>query len=177
MPAKGQTISAPHMHVVALQQLEPLLKPDARVLDVGSGSGYLTACFAAMIGNEGKGKVIGIEIIDELVAFGNENIRKANPELLDRIKIVKVPLFSRLSFSPSFRRMGGKVIQRKPPTTLFMLVRQPKVFPTLHTSGQSDFLRTSARTRFTVGSWWSVDCSSRWPWVSWPRTPPDRQGC
>jgi hypothetical protein len=35
----GQTISAPHMHATCLELLEPQLRPGARVLDVGSGSG------------------------------------------------------------------------------------------------------------------------------------------
>ena len=42
----GATISAPHMHAAALQYLESRLIPGAKVLDVGSGSGYLTACMA-----------------------------------------------------------------------------------------------------------------------------------
>lgn len=51
------TISAPHMHAFALELLEGHLKQGARVLDVGSGSGYLTACFARCVGPSGT--VIG----------------------------------------------------------------------------------------------------------------------
>ena len=40
------TISAPHMHASALELLRGHLFPGARVLDVGSGTGYLTACMA-----------------------------------------------------------------------------------------------------------------------------------
>jgi protein-L-isoaspartate(D-aspartate) O-methyltransferase len=41
--------------VFALENLEKQVrKPNARVLDVGSGSGYLTACFAAALGPGGK---------------------------------------------------------------------------------------------------------------------------
>ncbi len=32
----GQTISAPHMHVICLEELEPHLKPGSKVLDVGT---------------------------------------------------------------------------------------------------------------------------------------------
>lgn len=39
----GATISAPHMHAYALESLHSKLVPGAKVLDVGSGSGYLTA--------------------------------------------------------------------------------------------------------------------------------------
>ncbi len=34
-------ISAPHMHAYPLEYLKDYLKPGSRVLDVGSGSGYL----------------------------------------------------------------------------------------------------------------------------------------
>jgi protein-L-isoaspartate(D-aspartate) O-methyltransferase len=57
------TISAPHMHAHALEMLRDQLIPGARVLDVGSGSGYLTACMARLV--QPGGKVIGIEHIPE----------------------------------------------------------------------------------------------------------------
>ncbi|VDQ08172.1 unnamed protein product [Trichobilharzia regenti] len=43
------TISAPHMHAHALEALRDHLKPGSHALDVGSGSGYLTACMALMV--------------------------------------------------------------------------------------------------------------------------------
>lgn len=39
------TISAPHMHAFCLEWLQDVLKPNSKVLDVGSGSGYLCAAF------------------------------------------------------------------------------------------------------------------------------------
>ncbi|KFK34124.1 hypothetical protein AALP_AA5G104400 [Arabis alpina] len=66
------TISAPHMHSLCLQLLENHLKPGMRVLDVGSGTGYLTACFAVMVGSEGR--AIGVEHIPELVASSIKHI-------------------------------------------------------------------------------------------------------
>lgn len=82
------TISAPHMHAYALELLADKLRPGASVLDVGSGSGYLTACFARHIGN---GTVIGVEHQPQLVALGIENIRKDDASLLDTglIKIIQ----------------------------------------------------------------------------------------
>lgn len=59
------TISAPHMHAAVLSLLRTQLKPGARALDIGSGSGYLVACLAALVGPEGT--VIGVERIPELV--------------------------------------------------------------------------------------------------------------
>ncbi|KAL4036364.1 hypothetical protein IC575_005097 [Cucumis melo] len=69
------TISAPHMHATCLQLLEKHLQPGMRALDVGSGTGYLTACFALMVGPEGR--VVGVEHIPELVASSMENIKKS----------------------------------------------------------------------------------------------------
>jgi protein-L-isoaspartate(D-aspartate) O-methyltransferase len=69
-----QTISAPHMHAFALDLLAPVLtKPDASVLDVGAGSGYLLAILAHMCP---RGEIRGIEVVPELVEFGNSNLRK-----------------------------------------------------------------------------------------------------
>lgn len=49
----GATISAPHMHAYALELLKDHLKKGEKALDVGSGSGYLTACMALMVGKKG----------------------------------------------------------------------------------------------------------------------------
>ncbi|XP_012265410.1 protein-L-isoaspartate(D-aspartate) O-methyltransferase isoform X1 [Athalia rosae] len=84
----GVTISAPHMHGYALQLLEDKLQDGGRALDVGSGSGYLTACFAMMLGPQGL--AIGIDHIPELKEAAVKNITKDNPDLLEsgRVKLV-----------------------------------------------------------------------------------------
>ncbi|MED6217823.1 Protein-L-isoaspartate O-methyltransferase 1 [Stylosanthes scabra] len=69
------TISAPHMHAMCLQLLEKNLQPGMHALDVGSGSGYLTACFGMMVGPEGR--AVGVEHIPELVSSSIENIQKS----------------------------------------------------------------------------------------------------
>ncbi len=69
------------MHAHALEMLRDKLIPGARVLDVGSGSGYLTACMARLI--QPGGKVIGIEHIPELVQLSIKNISKNGRSLLD----------------------------------------------------------------------------------------------
>ncbi|KAK2576979.1 hypothetical protein KPH14_011943 [Odynerus spinipes] len=68
------TISAPHMHAYALSILSEQLFDGARALDVGSGSGYLSACMAFMVGP--RGRVIGIEHIPELIEISTRNIRE-----------------------------------------------------------------------------------------------------
>ncbi|KAE9602663.1 putative protein-L-isoaspartate(D-aspartate) O-methyltransferase [Lupinus albus] len=69
------TISAPHMHATCLQLLEEKLQPGMCALDVGSGTGYLTACFALMVGPQGH--AIGVDHIPELVSSSIENIQKS----------------------------------------------------------------------------------------------------
>lgn len=69
------TISAPHMHATCLELLKDHLQPGMHALDVGSGSGYLTACFAMMVGPEGR--AVGIEHIPELVAASTENVERS----------------------------------------------------------------------------------------------------
>jgi protein-L-isoaspartate(D-aspartate) O-methyltransferase len=76
----GVTISAPHMHAHALELLKDKLMHGDRALDVGSGSGYLTACMAIMLGE--KGIAVGIDHIPELVEMSVHNIEKDQPELL-----------------------------------------------------------------------------------------------
>ena len=82
----GQTISAPHMHAKAIEYLKPVLKPGATILDIGSGSGYLTACFGEAVkvyhdDENLRGKVVGLEVISKLVQY-SINILKKNYNLL-----------------------------------------------------------------------------------------------
>jgi len=69
------TISAPHMHANACESLLDYLQPGAQVLDIGSGSGYLTAVLANLVGPAGK--VVGIDHIQPLVDMANANMAKS----------------------------------------------------------------------------------------------------
>ena len=69
------TISAPHMHASACSSLLPFLHSSARVLDIGSGSGYLTHVLAELV--KPNGTVIGIEHIQPLVDLANGNMEKS----------------------------------------------------------------------------------------------------
>lgn len=70
----GATISAPHMHAMALELLKDSLVPGANVLDVGSGSGYMLACMAEMV--RPGGRVYGIDHITELVSASKINLSR-----------------------------------------------------------------------------------------------------
>ena len=82
------TISAPHMHAHALEQLRPCLVEGATVLDVGCGSGYLCSCLAHMVGQPGR--VIGIDHLQGLTDLSTANISKDDASLLEsgRVQIV-----------------------------------------------------------------------------------------
>jgi len=74
------TISAPHMHATCLELLKEHLQPGMRALDIGSGTGYLTACLAMMVGPQGC--AVGVEHIPELVTVSIENVKKSKAALL-----------------------------------------------------------------------------------------------
>lgn len=83
----GATISAPHMHAIALEALKDHLFEGAKALDVGSGSGYLTACMAMMVGRNGR--VVGIDHIRQLVNMSVANISRDKPGLVES-QVVKM---------------------------------------------------------------------------------------
>jgi protein-L-isoaspartate(D-aspartate) O-methyltransferase len=87
----GQTISAPHMHAYALEEIYSALKesqsPTLCMLDVGIGSGYLAACLGQwvhppkpIIGKNGT--VYGIDVWPELLNQCQKNLNTLNGELL-----------------------------------------------------------------------------------------------
>ena len=83
----GQTISAFDIHAMACEALYPaLVRPNAHILDVGCGSGYLTAVFARL---NPSATVYGVDCVPELVELSRININKHNAELFnnDRIKL------------------------------------------------------------------------------------------
>lgn len=80
----GATISAPHMHGHACEYLIDYLKPGNKVLDIGSGSGYLTHVLANLVTGSSPsstgssdGQVVGIDHIPELVELAHANMTKS----------------------------------------------------------------------------------------------------
>lgn len=78
----GQTISAPHMVAIMLEELR--VERGLKILEIGTGSGYNAALLAELVGSEGE--VVTIERIPKLVKFARENIKKAGYS--SRVKIV-----------------------------------------------------------------------------------------
>lgn len=83
------TISAPHMHAKAAEALLDFLRPGNSVLDVGSGSGYLTHVLGELVRDDDakeQGKVVGVEHIQALVDLSRENTGKSaeGSELMEK---------------------------------------------------------------------------------------------
>ncbi|XP_017298135.1 protein-L-isoaspartate(D-aspartate) O-methyltransferase-like isoform X4 [Diaphorina citri] len=82
----GSIIDNPVQHAEVLELLKDKLVPGAKVLDVGSGSGYLTTCFAHMVGKNGS--VVGVEHIPEIVNHASNVTTLHYPKLNKRIKFI-----------------------------------------------------------------------------------------
>jgi protein-L-isoaspartate(D-aspartate) O-methyltransferase len=74
----NSTISSPTTHAQALSELEPYLKEGNSALDIGCGSGYLTLCFAILVGPKGSSR--GVDHISELVENATASIISAGYE-------------------------------------------------------------------------------------------------
>ncbi|PHH79956.1 hypothetical protein CDD82_2059 [Ophiocordyceps australis] len=102
----GATISAPHMHAAAAENVLGFMVPGgaARVLDVGSGSGYLTHVLAELAG-EGA-RVVGLEHVPALRDLGEANMRRSQRgrELLESARVEFVLGDGRLGWEEE----GGK---------------------------------------------------------------------
>jgi protein-L-isoaspartate(D-aspartate) O-methyltransferase len=82
----GQTISAPSMVAIMLEELE--LGPGMRVLEVGTGSGYNAALLGSIVGRKvsNEPNVISIERDPKLGTFAENNLRRVN--MADYVKVV-----------------------------------------------------------------------------------------
>jgi protein-L-isoaspartate(D-aspartate) O-methyltransferase len=81
------------MHAHALEILQKHLHPEAKVLDVGAGSGFLTVCFSRFLqaqSSSSKGLVVGIEHHPKLVEFAIGNINSDDPKLLTDRKVILI---------------------------------------------------------------------------------------
>jgi protein-L-isoaspartate(D-aspartate) O-methyltransferase len=86
------------MHANACESLLPFLKPGAKVLDIGSGSGYLTHVLAELV--KPNGKVVGVDHLQPLVDMARRNMQKseAGREMLESGKVQFVKADGRLGF-------------------------------------------------------------------------------
>src|SRR5882672_11171703 len=130
----GQAMLAPKVDGRILQALE--LRPTDEVLEVGTGSGYLTACLAAL-----AGPVRSLEIYPDLAAQATRNLRSggvtsASVETLDALRVEEVGRYDAVIVSGSLPiydsrferalRAGGRlfVIVGSSPVMEALLIRR-----------------------------------------------------
>jgi protein-L-isoaspartate(D-aspartate) O-methyltransferase len=68
----GQTISQPKTVAIMLELLDP--QRGHNILDVGAGSGWLTALLCYIVGRDGR--VTALERVQELLEWGKSNVAK-----------------------------------------------------------------------------------------------------
>lgn len=113
----GQTISQPTTVAFMMEILDP--RPGNIVLDIGSGSGWTTAMLAFIIGNTGY--VTGVEILPELVVFGQKNLAKysfVNASILSTRKGLGIPgnTFDRILVSAGAESFPKEILNQLNPS-------------------------------------------------------------
>ena len=109
---KSQTISQPHTIATMLSLLD--LKRSQKVLEIGSGCGYVLALMSEIIGE--KGKVYGIEIIKSLTeklknnVKGYKNIKVYNRD--GKKGLEEQAPFDRILISAASKKLPKSVLQQ-----------------------------------------------------------------
>lgn len=105
---QGATLSQPSMLAIMLSELR--LQPGMKVLEVGSGSGYLLALMKAMGAN-----VTGVEIIESLAETSRKTLEKINLNIEvitgDASTINFPEKFDRVVFSAAVREIPHWAIE------------------------------------------------------------------
>ncbi|RLN90548.1 hypothetical protein BBJ28_00012304 [Nothophytophthora sp. Chile5] len=83
LTCSSTSLLAQHAHVLELgyTTISDVSKP--RVLDIGAGSGYLTASFGRLV-DAADGHVFGLELLPALAQFAKKNVQQADADLLER---------------------------------------------------------------------------------------------
>ncbi len=129
----GQTISQPYTIAIMLSEIE--LKKGQKVLEIGSGSGYVLALISEIVGK--KGKVCGVEIISELVAKSEEALALGdyeNVEVYNRNGSGGLPekaSFDRILISAACREIPKKLLNQLKEGGILLTPRGPRFEQTL----------------------------------------------
>ena len=135
------TISAPHMHAFALEHLAPFCTQGAKILDIGSGSGYLTVALSKMTNDTGL--VIGVEHIPELYQFGLNNVKKHHAYLLNNKKIIFVNQDGRkgcAKYGPYKVIHVGAASEQLPQDIIEQLDRNGRMFIPIGPAGKTQYI-------------------------------------
>ena len=108
----GQTISQPYTIATMLSLLE--LKPGFKVLEIGSGCGYVLALISKIVGKNGK--VFGIEIIKSLFDSSRKNLKNCENVKIyagdGKSGLSKYAPFDRILISATSNEIPKKLIRQ-----------------------------------------------------------------
>ena len=117
----GESMMTPTVEGRVLQALE--LTPADRVLEVGTGSAYLTACMAKL-----GGSVVSVELHADLLSAASDKLEEAgigNVELeeMDAMRELPEGQFDAIAVTGSIQRFDPRFVERlKPGGRLFVVV-------------------------------------------------------
>ena len=117
---KGQTISQPNTTAIMLDLLE--LKKSQKILEIGSGSGYVLALMSTIVGS--KGRIYGVEIVKELAEHSKKtlnnykNIKIYNKSGKEGLK--EEALFDRILISAAIEKIPRIILEQLKPNGLIV---------------------------------------------------------
>ncbi len=124
---EGQTISQPYTVAFMLELLQP--EEDSLVLDVGCGSCWTTALFATIAK---KGRVIGVEIVKELIEFCKGNLEKYNFDNVEIYNADKLPpdggTFDRILVSAAARELPEVLVNAMRENAIMVIPINSSIF-------------------------------------------------
>ena len=109
---KGQTISQPYTIATMFSLLE--LKKGQKVLEVGSGCGYVLALLSEITGKNGN--IFGIEIIPELAEKSKQNLKEYGNVKINvgngKLGLSKEKPFDRIIISAGYNEIPKKLVEQ-----------------------------------------------------------------
>jgi protein-L-isoaspartate(D-aspartate) O-methyltransferase len=109
--SKDQTMSQPSTIALALSLLK--LKENQKVLEVGSGCGYVLALMSEIVGE--KGKVYGVEIVESLAKRSIDDLKEYNNITVynrnGKVKSEEAP-FNRILISAALEEVPKEILEQ-----------------------------------------------------------------
>jgi len=122
-----QTISQPYTVAFMLELLQP--EEDSLILDVGCGSCWTTALLATIAK---EGKVIGVEIVKELVEFCKSNLGKYDFDNIEIYHSDKLPptdgSYDRILVSAAARELPEELVNAMKDNAIMVIPIRSSIF-------------------------------------------------